>query len=146
MRTLTRHLELQTLKLHNLAMVIQAVWRGMQVRTWFRASLAAASRAMKDRDRFKRLASLAGIGRSSSIANVSEKDFFQTDALAVQVCSAAVFRCTLAQRCNQNIPLQPSHAVALKTFHASTNTSPQHVLPRLALPRAEASMTTVHSV
>lgn len=89
---------LQTLLVHHMVSVIQAVVRGVSVRKWFRASLMEASSRISDRAYFKRL---AGIGCSSGNVGTGGDGL---DILAQQV-STCMF-------CPSLCPAQAPTAVA----------------------------------
>ena len=74
---------MQRLRAHALISVIQARIRGMQVRAWFRASLAAAANAGKvaSKSYFRRLVAINAVKRSASF----EASCMPADALDLQV-------------------------------------------------------------
>ena len=56
------------MRVHGLATVLQAIVRGMQVRAWFRAALAAAASGSRvpSREYFRRLADIGSLKRAES--------------------------------------------------------------------------------
>jgi hypothetical protein len=66
--------------MHNVITIIQAVVRGMQLRTWFRETLSTVAARFPNRDYFRRLASI-GAGHRSLSASASPG----VDMLAAQV-------------------------------------------------------------